>query len=524
MADFETTGIACHAIALTMANMSYRKWWQNFTVIRIIAYVLPPIGVLLLWLSPLLTVKRKVGGTIFVAVYMFAIGYGVAVVGAFLWAWDVRYLEWRGSFFPSITWSKTSPDYKRLEENRAAQANIKKGINAGVTSASTNLPYWTGFRGANRDGHFDQHSITTNWPSAGLRELWRQPVGGGYASFAVAEGRLYTIEQRRENEVAAAYDAQTGFELWTQQWEGQFEEGVGGNGPRATPTYNNGRVYVQGALGEFRCLEAATGKVLWQHNIITENGGTVLAYGIAASPLIVDDKVIVLTGGEERSIVAYDKISGKTVWRSLSDKHAYVSPMVVELAGVRQLLVMTAHRAVGLEPATGKLLWDFVWRVQNDNVISQPVIIGSNRFLLSAGYGTGCAAVEITKEQTQTFNAKEIWRNKLLKNKFSSSVYSQGYIYGVDEDILTCLDAATGERKWKDGRFGYGQVLLAQDHLIILSGNGELALVRATPMAFVEMARFQVLKGKTWNPPAIADGKIFVRNAAEMACFDIKAR
>ncbi len=499
--------------------MSYPKWWHNFTLIRIVSYLLPPIGLILLWITPVLTWKRKVIGTVHITVYTLGIGVGLAVIGALMWAWDVRYMEWRGSYWPSFTLSKTTPDYDRLEQSRANQAKTRDhSIEPAKVKSSA---YWTGFRGPNRDGHFDQQMILTNWPAAGLRELWRQPIGGGYASFAVAEGRVYTIEQRRNNEVVAAYDEETGLELWTHGWEAQFEEGIGGNGPRATPTYDSGRIYAQGATGEFRCLDAATGKVHWRRDIIAENGGSVLTYGIAASPLIVDDKVIVLTGGEERAVAAYNKIDGKPVWRVLSDKQAYASPMLVELAGHTQLLILTAYRALGLEPTDGKMLWSFLWRVQNDNVIAQPVVISSNRFLLSAGYGTGCVAVEISKDAPENFKAKEVWRNKFLKNKFASSVSLNGYIYGLDEDILTCLDAATGERKWKDGRYGYGQVISIEHHLMVLSGTGELALVRAKPDQFVELARFQAIKGKTWNPPALADGKIFVRNAVEMACFDL---
>jgi outer membrane protein assembly factor BamB len=173
-----------------------------------------------------------------------------------------------------------------------------------------------------------------------------------------------------------------------------------------------------------------------------------------------------------------------------------------------------------LDPDDGKVLWEFPWKVQNDNAIAQPIIVSTNRFVLSAGYGTGSALIEVSEAQGK-WSVHEVWRNKSLKNKFTSSVYWNGFIYGLDEEILTCLDATTGERKWKEGRYGYGQPLLASGHLVILSATGELALVKADPGAYVELSRFQAIKGKTWNHPAIGDGKIFVRNASEMACFDI---
>jgi outer membrane protein assembly factor BamB len=199
-----------------------------------------------------------------------------------------------------------------------------------------------------------------------------------------------------------------------------------------------------------------------------------------------------------------------------------MSPMIVNLAGRRQLLVVMAQRAVGLDLADGRLLWEFPWEVSYDNNIAQPVLVGTNRLVLSAGYGKGAVCVELS-ESTNGFAAIEIWRNRNLKNKFTSSVLHEGHIYGLDEDILVCLDAATGGRKWKDGRYGYGQLLLADGHLVILGGDGELALVKASPERLIEVARFPALRGKTWNHPAIADGRLFVRNAVEMACFELGA-
>jgi outer membrane protein assembly factor BamB len=196
--------------------------------------------------------------------------------------------------------------------------------------------------------------------------------------------------------------------------------------------------------------------------------------------------------------------------------------MLVNLAGERQILVNAARRVVGLRPSDGALLWEFPWRVQYDNAISQPVLVSSNRFMLSAGYGGGSALVEVSRSGEQ-FSARQVWKNLNLKNKFNSSVFHEGFLYGLDEGILTCLDASTGTRRWKDGRYGYGQMLLASGHLVILGGEGDLALVQATPERHMELARFPALKGKTWNHPSIAGGRLFIRNAVEMACYDLSA-
>src|SRR5262249_12807384 len=333
-------------------------------------------------------------------------------------------------------------------------------------AASAGRNYWTNFRGPKRDGNYDATPVLTNWPAAGLTAIWRQPVGLGYASFSVADGHAFTIEQRRGQEVVAAYDVNTGRELWTQRWNASYEPGDDtGDGPRATPTWDQGRLYALGATGELRCLDANSGAVIWGKNILSDNQATNLQWAMAASPLIVDDKVIVLPGGtNNKSVVAYNKMTGAPVWKALSDQQAYVSPMLVELAGRRQIVVVSSSRVVGLVPETGALLWSYTWDTSTGINVSQPIIIDKNRFFISSGYAKGAALVEV-KGSGQSYTATTIWENINMKNKFNSSVFYNGYIYGLDEGILTCLDVNTGDRKWKGGRYGYGQVLLASGNL-----------------------------------------------------------
>ncbi|MGA2542678.1 MAG: PQQ-binding-like beta-propeller repeat protein [Verrucomicrobiota bacterium] len=494
------------------------KRFQSLKAIRLATYLLPPLGIVLLWRSSLVGWGRKILGTIFTLIYTLL--YLTIIPGFLYFVAGIDVVEWRGGYMPVLTLSKTLPDYKTLEENRAKQAKLA-ATNSSPKMAQGETNYWTSFRGPNRDGHYDEKPILTRWPKEGLRQLWRQPIGGGYSSFIVADGRAYIIEQRRDREVVVAYAVSDGRELWTNGWPDRFEEPMGGEGPRATPTYDEGRVYAMGGNGEFRCLEADSGRTIWRRNILAENHGEELAYGEAVSPLIVEDKVIVLPGGTNgSSVAAYNKVTGAPIWKSQSDRQAYSSPMLVTLAGQRQVLIMSAQGVMGVLPENGRLLWHLTWLVDNFNSIAQPVVLSPNRFLLSAGYGKGCAAFEVTQSNA-VFEAHEIWKNMFLKNKFTSSVLYEGCIYGLDDETLVCLDAESGGRKWRDGRFGYGQVLLASEHLVILGGNGDLALVKASPVAFEELARFPALHGKTWNHPAIADGKIFVRNAVEMACFDL---
>jgi outer membrane protein assembly factor BamB len=482
--------------------------------IRIASLLFPPWGLVLLWRSDQASLRRKILGTIGLGFYA---GLYAGAVVALLMRFTGLELEWRGGFPPVLTWHKTHPNYDAVEASRRTLPATPAPPLAPLAQAD-----WPGFRGPHRDGCYDATPIATNWPADGLRPLWKQPIGGGYASFAIAGGRAFTIEQRRAQEAVTAYDVETGRELWACAYPADFNEAMGGEGPRATPFFSEGKVYSQGAMGDLLCLDAASGQVVWRVNILSDNHANLMYYGMASSPLVVQNKLIVQVGGSKgRSVVAYDKLTGKHIWSVLDDQYAYASPMLVQLAGQEQLLVVTVNRAVGLQVSDGALLWTTPWIVkQHNRDNAQPVILGPNRFMLSAGYGTGSEAVEISRTG-KGFEAKALWQNTLMKNKFTSSVFWQGYVYGLDEDRLVCLDAQTGERKWKDGNYGYGQMVLAGGSLIVLSGEGQLALVKASPERYEELAHFQAIEGKTWNHPAMAGGRILVRNELQMACFEL---
>ena len=422
----------------------------------------------------------------------------------------------------------SKPDVRQPPDVQAPPAEEHAtSPSADTTPSETATPmasalYSTDFRGAKRDGDYRDTPIVTNWPAEGLKPIWKQPIGAGYASFVVANGRAFTIEQRGPQEVVAAYDVPTGRELWTDAWPAEFRESMGGDGPRATPTWNAGRLYALGATGELRALDDESGRVIWRTNILTDSGATNLAWGMAAAPLIVDETVIVLPGGPNgRSVVGYNRATGERVWSALSDQQAYASPMLVTLNGVRQLLVFSATRLMGLVPSDGTLLWEYPFPTYNGINASQPLVVGDNRVFISASYGAGAAMIELSRGASG-FAVREVWRNNRMKNRFSSSVMQNGIIYGLDEAILAAIDAETGELKWKGGRYGYGQVLLAGDKLIVLTEDGDLALVRATPERHEEVVRFSVLEGKTWNVPALAGGYLLVRNLSEMAAFDLR--
>lgn len=512
------------------ASEESTPWYRSLTGLIAASVLLPPIGLVLLWMRRDTAAKTKILATI-----------GIVVLGA-------------GYFYALTVLQKNSANeahFAALDQDRARQQSLDNtassqsnpaqpgtataspqpgtanATNAAATSetasAHASRNYWTNFRGPNRDGRYDEMPVMTQWPAGGLTPVWKQPIGLGWASFVVADGRAYTIEQRRSQEVVAAYDVANGRELWKQGWNASFADSTG-DGPRATPTWDDGRIYALGATGELRCLDAKTGGVIWGKNILSDNGASNISWAMSASPLIVDDKVIVVPGGSgNKSVVAYNKMTGAPVWKSQSDTAAYVSPMLVTLAGRRQVIVVSATRAMGLAPENGSLLWSHTWDTDMGINVSQPIPVGSNRFFISAGYGKGAALIEVSGSGN-SFTAKPLWENINMKNKFNSSVLHEGHVYGLDEGILTCLDVNTGARKWKGGRYGYGQVILASGHLIVSSDSGELALVKASPDQYSEVARFAALDGKTWNYPAIAGGKLLVRNATQMAAYNIAAQ
>jgi outer membrane protein assembly factor BamB len=464
----------------------------------------PPLGLALWWARRGVRPLARIAGTL--GIFVVAIAELFAVYG-------LR-LEWNGAMkLSGVSFETRRQRDARLEANRARMVAAPVAVPVAAPG------YWTDFRGPNRAGIYAETEIETSWPAAGLQRLWKQPVGGGYASFTVGEGRAYTIEQRRDREAITAYDVETGRELWAFAYPALFDEILGGAGPRATPVYHEGRLYSLGAKGDLYCLSAKTGKPEWSKNILADNAAENAHWGMAGSPLIVDQMVVVTPGGAGgKSIVAYDRLSGAPVWQALNDRVAYTSPILATLAGRRQVVWISGQRAVGLAPENGALLWEYAFPAQMDMNCAQPVVVDEANVLLSSSPGPGAALLEITKTG-ETYAARAVWQNNRMRNKFNSSVLYQGFIYGFDDAILACIDAKTGELKWKGGRYGYGQLLLAGGHLVVVTEEGDVALVRATPEEYRELARFPAVEGRTWNIPAIDNGLLLVRNSSEMACF-----
>ena len=381
---------------------------------------------------------------------------------------------------------------------------------------------WPYYRGLNMDGRYPE-PINTAWPKTGPPELWRIPVGGGYSSFVVGHGLAYTIEQRREQEVVAAYDVLTGVERWAVSWDARFEESMGGNGPRATPALHGNTLLALGATGEFRALDAATGEGIWRTNILDDAGSTNLTWGMAASPSIMNDVVLTAPGGPDGAVIAYELATGAIRWRALDAQGAYTAPAVLTLDGLPQIVLIGGDQVISLATDGSRTYWTRPWETMNGINAAQPLQVAPNRVFASSGYGHGAAMLEVDADvEANTATVSEIWFSNAMKNKFSSSVLHEGYIYGLDEGILACIDPATGDRVWKGGRYGHGQILLASGHLVITTERGHLVLVRATPEGHQEVAALPAVAGRTWNNPAIAEGILLVRNDREAVAFDLR--
>jgi outer membrane protein assembly factor BamB len=387
-----------------------------------------------------------------------------------------------------------------------------------VPAAAEPRAVWPGFRGPDRDGVVRGVRIATDWKASPPVELWRRPIGPGWSSFAVRGDLLYTQEQRGDDEVVSCYKLTTGEPVWRHRDAARFWESNGGAGPRGTPTLSNGRVYTFGATGIVNALDANNGAVVWSRNAASDTGAQDPGWGFTSSPLVVNDLVIVAASGR---LVAYEVATGHPRWFGPANGAGYSSPHLVTINGVAQVLLMRGARTTSVAPADGTLLWEHSW--QPSASIVQPALAADGDVLIAAGDGMGGMGMRriAVAHGRAGWTAEERWTSRGLKPYFNDFVVHAGHAFGFDGNILACIDLADGQRKWKGGRYGNGQLVLLpdQDLLLVLSEEGELALVAAASDTFTELARFPALDGKTWNHPVVAGDVLLVRNGQEMAAF-----
>ncbi len=390
---------------------------------------------------------------------------------------------------------------------------------------------WPGYRGPRRDGIVQGVKLRSDWQQRPLKEVWRHPVGLGWSSFAVAGDFAFTQEQRGPKECVVCYGVKDGTEVWVHADDAilSIVELNGDDGPHGTPEFHDGRVYTLGGTGLLNCLDARTGRCLWQNDILKDSGAEGqptknIEWGMSGSPLVVDDLVIVSPGSEHnRATIAYHRLTGKIVWGSDLYQGGYAAPRVETIHGVRQAVVFHGTGIAGHDLADGRLLWEFPWTNAPKVNAAQPIVFDDGSVLFGSGYGKGTARISLTPKADDLWETKLRWETSKFRPKFNDCVLKDGFVYGLDDGILACLNPEDGKLKWKDraGHFGYGQLLLVDDVLLILSEAGELIQVRASPESFQEITRMKALDRVCWNHLAIAQGKLFVRNNHTAACFEL---
>lgn len=381
---------------------------------------------------------------------------------------------------------------------------------------------WPQWRGPNRDGISAETGLLDSWPKGGPPLVWKtKGLGEGYAGSSIVHGRLFTQGQRGDKEFVLAIDANTGKELWRVETGRAFHE-QRGHGPRGTPTVDGDRLYALAADGTLVCLEAATGKKIWGFNIVERFRSDAPHWGISESPLVEGDRVIVTPGGSGAAVVALDKMSGKILWQSQSDRAGYSSPIAFDAGGARKVVAFTGDGAISLDVKNGELQWRYN-KVSNRTANIATPIVHDGFVFLSSDYGTGCALLKLAPSGGSV-SASEVYFNRDMRNHYSSSVLVGDYLYGYSSSVLTAMKFQSGEVAWRDRSVGKGGLIYADRYLYCLSENGVMGLVDATPQGYREKSRFEISKGDfpTWTPPVIADGKLYLREQDNLYCYNIK--
>jgi outer membrane protein assembly factor BamB len=444
------------------------------------------------------------------------------VVPAVLFLSLFRVEEMDGDMIPiEWTWRWKPRPHASLsaESKQFPTASIK------VEPAATDYPQ---FLGPERLGIVSGIRLARDWSARPPKLLWKQPIGGGWSAFAVVGDFAFTQEQRDKHEVVTCYELHTGKLVWLHADEDGFLSTVGGDGPRATPTVIDGRVYTMGGTGRLNCLDAATGQVAWSRHVLRENGADSTKWGVSCSPLVLE-KTVVVTGGANGgpSVMAFDRESGEPKWATGNGGQVtdcYASPMLATLHGVPQILCIDDGGVASYEPASGAMLWRYDWPWTNGYPkVSQPTVLPGYRVLINGAYSYGTAVIQINQDAGGTLRAdpNPVWKNRNMKTKFCNVVVRGDYAYGLDDRILACINLRTGERTWKGGRYGHGQIMLVEDLILVQAESGEVALVEANPKAHKELGRFPALSEKTWNTLCLTGKLLLVRNDRQAACYEL---
>lgn len=425
-----------------------------------------------------------------------------------------------GNFQPQLSWRwESTAEQRFLQTMEAAPAVLEESL-AGVdiTLAGSD---WPGFRGRLRDGRQPGIVLNADWGQAPPKSIWKKAIGPGWSSFSVAGNRLFTQEQRGDDEAVVCLDAATGDVLWVFAYPSRFWEATAGAGPRGTPTIADEGLFALGANGMLVALNPLTGAKRWTRDLQLDADRQPPMWGFASSPLVTQGLVVVHAGGaSDKGVLAYRTADGELAWSAPSGDHSYSSPQLASFDGETGLLMSTNAGLQFLDGTDGHILWEDPWPGDNYRAL-QPLVTG-NSVLITTSLGIGTRKITVRKLDSK-WEITEDWSSRDLKADFNDFVEYQGYLYGFDGNIFTCVSLDTGKRVWKRGRYGSGQVLLLPDagQLLVTSETGEIVLLKADPKKLVELGRVQAIEGKTWNHPVLTGSRLFIRNAAMAACYEL---
>ncbi len=417
-----------------------------------------------------------------------------------------------GSFFPQFSWRWTKSAASEIPELTGKVAG------EGVIIATDGPNYFPRFLGAKMKNWISGEALPSGWYQSKPKLLWRQKIGEGWGAFSVAGDYAFTMEQRGPKETTICYELRTGNAVWVHEEEVRFEESMGDDGPRSTPTIVDGKIFTMGATGILNCLDARTGKVIWGKDVLAEVKQSVPRWAKSCSPLVVDGKVIVTLGSEaEKNLAAFSVSNGDLLWRAGDYSSSYTSPIVATLAGKRQIVAFQQKSVDGYDIESGEILWSFPVKNRQSNCAS-PLIL-DDTVITSSGYGYGTHRIKITREG-DAFTAEELWHTRKLKAKFANMIIKDGHLYGLNDGRMVCLDLRDGKRKWSGTNFGHGQILGVGNHMIVQAEQGGISFLELNPEEEAITTTFDALEHRTWNNPVVAGKILLIRNDREVIAFE----